>query len=733
MKHEGEKLRFPQTFVIYEGGTLPERYHGNVIAANALHNKVWSSELFPDGSTFQTVDLPVMCETPDRWFRPVDVKVGPDGAVYIADWYDTRLTHVDPRDNWNKTVGRVYRIQNADHEPAHGRFDLTKFSDERLIALFDHDNKWWRQTSVRVLGERLLSQREDRSPETIAALQQLVRSSEPEALEALWTLHWAGLFDEPLARELLGHDDPDVRRWTVRLLGDQRRIGSETAAGLAELARGESYVQVRSQLASSAKRFETQYALPIIDALLTHDEDLEDPHLPLLIWWALEGHCGNETLNGSANVGVPLTPEEETSPREQILAFLENGEVWSRPLFESVIVTRIMRRFALEGETALDACEKLLALAPTDEHRRQLMAGFLEAYQGREIANLPEGLKRSIEAYQSSIGDSDLVLGVRLGQQEAVQEALKVVRDESADAPTRLALIETFGQVEQPSSVPVLLGLLSSSRSSGIKKAAMLALASYSDPKIGQTICSRYHSSLPDEHGLRETAQQVLASRPEWTMQFLKEVDQFRIRRDTVPLAIVQQMRLHEDPEIQELLAKHWGKTRSTPAEKEEQIARLRKLITASRSGREELKPDLAAGRALFKQHCAVCHTLFDEGGQTGPNLTGYERDNLGFLLQAIVDPSAAIREEFTQFQVATVDGRVVTGLIDDQNPNTVTLRTANNETTVIRRDDIEVLQAMDISIMPDGLTEKLSDREILDLFGYLMQPTPQPVAGAGE
>jgi putative heme-binding domain-containing protein len=132
----------------------------------------------------------------------------------------------------------------------------------------------------------------------------------------------------------------------------------------------------------------------------------------------------------------------------------------------------------------------------------------------------------------------------------------------------------------------------------------------------------------------------------------------------------------------------------------------------------------------LFKQHCGVCHTLFDEGGQTGPNLTGYERDNLGFLLLAIVDPSAAIREEYTQFQVATVDGRIVTGLIDDQTPTTVTLRTANNETTVIKREDIDILQAMDTSIMPDGLTEKLDDRQLLDLFAWLMQPTPTTLTG---
>ncbi|MEZ6147970.1 MAG: hypothetical protein R3B91_21580 [Planctomycetaceae bacterium] len=98
MRHEGDKDRFPQTFVIYEGGSLPSLFHGNVIAANALHNRVWASEMIQDTSTYRTIDRPPVVTTPDRWFRPVCVEVGPDGAVYIADWYDTRLTHVDPRE-----------------------------------------------------------------------------------------------------------------------------------------------------------------------------------------------------------------------------------------------------------------------------------------------------------------------------------------------------------------------------------------------------------------------------------------------------------------------------------------------------------------------------------------------------------------------------------------------------------------------------------------------------------
>jgi putative heme-binding domain-containing protein len=249
----------------------------------------------------------------------------------------------------------------------------------------------------------------------------------------------------------------------------------------------------------------------------------------------------------------------------------------------------------------------------------------------------------------------------------------------------------------------------------------------YDDPKIGQTICSRFQSTLPAEHGLRDTAHQVLASRAVWTKQLLEEVAANRIVQQTIPLDIVQQMRLHDDPQIQKTLDELWGKTRSTPEEKIAQIERLQSLLASGRRqpADKSHSPDALHGRELFKKHCGVCHTLFDEGGQTGPNLTGYERTNLEFLLLAIVDPSAAIREEFTNYQVITLDGRVLTGLIDEETATTVTLRGANNQQTLLNKNDIDVLQATPTSIMPDGLVEKLTDDELRDLFAYLMARTP--------
>ncbi|WP_437206516.1 PVC-type heme-binding CxxCH protein [Planctomicrobium sp. SH664] len=732
MKHQGDQVRFPQTFVIYEGGTLPEIYDKTVIAANALHHRVWGSELQRDGSTYRTTDLPVLCDTKDTWFRPVDIKVGPDGALYLADWYDTRLTHVDPRDNWHKESGRLYRIQGKSASDQK-LVDLTKVPNSELIVLFSHPNKWQRFTASRVLADRLRATPESaESQTTLKQLHQLLTERASSGLEALWTLHSAHQIHEQQLGDLLSHPNPDVRRWSVRLLGDDRVVTPSTGRTLAALAQSEQDVQVRSQLASSAKRFTTSVALPILQSLINHDEDAKDPHLPLLIWWALEGHCGTELVQRSAHIGVALAPEESIPPRDQVFAMIASPEIWEKPIFRDWIAKRLMQRFALDGirqmtrsedPTALATCERLLSVAPA-RMRPVLMAGFLESYHGRKMTSLPAGLQQAISAYQQSLGETDIVLGVRLGQQESIDQALALIANEKGDLSTRLMLIETFGGIEIEKAVPVLVRLLKSP-SNGIKRAALQALTRYSNPQIGEDICGACHSTLTEEDGLREAAYRVLATREPWTEKLLNEFEKRRLVSTSVPVDVVQQMRLHANPKVQARIDHLWGKSRLTSAEKVEEMERLRQLLLTPPTAGPDEESQLAEGRKLFTQRCAACHTLFAEGGQTGPNLTGYERTNLDFLLLAISDPSAGIREEYTQFQVVTEDGRVMTGLITDRNASSITLRSADGKSTNIPLEDIETLQAMSTSMMPEGLLKDLTEAQTLSLFRYLMSRTP--------
>ena len=692
MLHEGFPERFSQTFAIYEGGAFPPPYEGMVISADALHNRVLASRLLRDTSTYRTVDLPPVVTTDDRWFRPVDLEVGPDGAVYMADWYDSRLSHVDPRDNWHKESGRIYRLQAKGSQPL-APFDLAKLSGPELVARLKHPNKWQRRHALLLLGDR-------RDPALLPELRRLANDPEnPHALDALWALNLSGQFDDEAAARALAHKDPNVRRWGVRLLGDRNQVSKSLAGSLAALGQTEPDRDVRSQLASSARRLPAADALAIVRSLLARTEDQDDRHIPLLLWWAIEAHA--------------------ESDRAQVLALFQDRALWKLPIVDRFLIERLMQRYAMAGGPEnLETCAKLLAMSPGDEQTTRLMVGLMEAFRGREIRDLPPALAQALDRYQQSLGKSDLALGLRLGNANAVKQALKIVGDEQAERPARLAYIEILGQLKQPQAVEVLKRLLATSSSHAIKRVALEALMNYDDPTIGKVVVRQYHSTLPDEQALRSTAHRLLASRKSWTTALLDEIDASTIDPRTIPVDIVQQMRLHHDPEIDRRVDKLWGRTRATPAETQKLIDKLQGLVKQKRG-------DLKAGREVFVKNCATCHKLFGEGGEVGPELTGYERTNLDFMLLAIADPSAAIREEFTNFAVFTNDGRTLSGLIHDQNTKTVTLRGVDNQTTLINRDEIETLQALPISIMPDGLLTKLSDQEIRDLFAYLMSRAP--------
>ncbi len=702
MRFKGDGDRFPQAFAIYEGYTLPKKYHGNIIAANALHNRVWLSDRIPDTSSFRTEDNVMIAETEDRWFRPVDVKVGPDGGIYLADWYDSRLSHVDPRDTWHKTTGRIYRIVATDPQPipeafkrlfpSATHFDLTKLSTADLLVVLGHPNKLMRTSAVRVLG-----QRQDQA--SVAPLRQIVLSSQDErTLEALWALNWQGAFDEALRLECLSHTNPVVREWTVRLIGDDDHASATLAEKLQRMAQSETDLHVRTQLACTAKRLPPNVSLPMFAALVAHDEDVEDLHQPLLCWWALEAQCERD--------------------REAVLKMFENGALWRIPMVKANMLDRLMQRFAMTGtEADWQTCARLMQLAPSLEEQRSLVRGLREALAGRTFGKLPEALETELTKYRTLAKESDLPLRLRSKEEAAIAQAIKLLGDAKADKAEKLEIAEILGETRAASAISVLLKLLNDTSSHSLQRVALQALAHFENKEIGTTICRLLHSSLPTEHDVQHSAFRVLASRPEWSGQLLNEVDEYRLSPQQIPMDIVEQMRLHQDEQLQARIKKLWGQTRSTPVELRAEVERVRAIIKKSQG-------DLGRGEVLFKQKCGVCHTLFGSGGKTGPDLTGYERTNLEFLLPSVIDPSAAIREEFTNYQIVTDDGRVLTGLIDKQDTQTITLRGVDNQTTLVSRDQIEVLQALSRSLMPEGLLKDMDHQQLQDLFAYLTART---------
>ena len=158
-----------------------------------------------------------------------------------------------------------------------------------------------------------------------------------------------------------------------------------------------------------------------------------------------------------------------------------------------------------------------------------------------------------------------------------------------------------------------------------------------------------------------------------------------------------------------------WGKVpRSGSPEKKQRIAEIRGLLPEGDKG------ITARGQPIFKENCAICHKLFNEGETIGPDLTGADRGNLDFLMTSLVDPSALVRKEYQSQTVALKDGRLISGLIVDETDRLLTLVDGNRQKIAVSRQSIEAIKPSDVSLMPEGLLDKLSEPQIRDLFRYI-------------
>lgn len=679
--------RFSHTFVINEADTLPAKYRGQMFAVGPLQSHVMLSDVMPDRSSVQTKDIAPVLTSSDTWFRPVDIKQGPDGALYVADFYETHIAHLRHYEGLvDNTTGRIYRVSAKDAKPARP-VDLGAKTSAELIEVLKSSNRWARHTALRLFGDR-----KDKS--VIPTLRQLLVASEAQvALEALWALHLTGGLTPDASEKALAHPEPMVRAWAVRLLGDEKRIGFAMTKRLVEMATFDSSVHVRSQLAASAKRVPSSEGLPMVRALMTRDEDAGDIHVPLLLWWAIEAHCAKE--------------------RDAVVDLFRDSTLWRGKLVEGTILPRLMKRFALAGtQKDLLACTELFRMAPEKRHGQILLKGFEEAFKGRSSAGLPPELLAEI----GKLGGGSLAFGVRLGKEEAIAKALAVVQNPKAPALDRVELIEILGETKQARCIPVLLGLLAAKEGDAITKSALTALQAYKDDHIGAEVVKRY----PGFDGeLRETAETLLLSRREWSKQWLAAVDQGAIPTKAIPRATVRQMLLHDDDGIKTLVRKLWGDVKgATTAEMQQEINRFLQVVGAGGG-------DPLPGKKLFTARCATCHTLHAQGGTVGPDLTTYKRDDAANLMLHIVNPNAEIREGFETHVVVTDSGRTLNGIVVEKDNRVLVLRTADGQRVVLPRDEIDTQRVAGVSLMPEGGLHGLSDQEVRDLFAYLRSSQP--------
>lgn len=379
----------------------------------------------------------------------------------------------------------------------------------------------------------------------------------------------------------------------------------------------------------------------------------------------------------------------------------------------------------LFGQTAnADSLDPLVAVLNDSSNpaiQRDVLHGMYDALKDRRCIPMPQGWA---DAYQKLGQSSDpeirhvaTLLSLLFGDPAAMHAMHRLAADRQAPTPQRQDALRSLVQTGDPQLVPLLDQLLDDPQMSG---SALLALAAFPDAHTPAIILEHYPRFSDAQ---KRDALATLSSRPQFATALLDAIGAGQIpKRELTPFNARQIVNLG-DEQIDQQLRRVWGEVRGTSKDK------LQLLVDYKANFTPELlkSANLSHGRLIFSQTCGVCHTLFDSGGQVGPNLTGAQRSNLDYLLGKVLDPSAVVSPDYRMTIVRTKDGRVINGIVQQESDSTVTLK-GPNETIVVQKADIDKRKLSDSSLMPEGLLAAMSDYDARDLLGYLQSPTQVPL-----
>jgi putative membrane-bound dehydrogenase-like protein len=680
--------------MIYLGDNWPDRYRNHVFMNNIHGRRINNDLLARAGSGYTASHGRDLMRSRDPWYMGVTLAYGPDGAVFASDWSDTGECHSTK--NTQRETGRIYKISYGQPDP--WNVELAALSDQELVELQLHRNDWQVRHARRLLQERVAAGRDLSAARRKLHEMFATQTDVSRNLRALWALHSIGGLDDAFLIEQLDSQSQYLRGWAIKLLCEDRQPPPSALDRFSDLASNDSSPLVRLQLACALQRLPHDDRWPIAKALAAHAEDASDQNLPLMFWYGIE----------------PLVDAD-------LSRYVKLASTARIPL-----IRRHIARRAASSEHAEAALAQLAALAGNvkeSQTQLDLVTGMLAGLEGVRSSPLPPSWPAAYKVLSHSdnapLRDAALELALVFDDPTALASLRKQAGDVSLPTPARLRAVEALVKKQPRELAPLLLALLPDPAVQGV---ALRGLAQYDHPATLAAVLDRYQTFPP---AARQDALQLLASRPAWAAALVDAIEAGRIPRGDVTAYTVRQLENLHDEKLSARLKSLWGEVRATPADKAKAIASYKRKLTP-----EVLRAaDASAGRAVFQKICANCHKLFDAGGNIGPEITGAQRRNLDYLLENLVDPSAAVSRDYQMQIIETTTGRVITGLVVAQSPASVTIQTVN-EKLVLPAGEIADRATARVSMMPDNILQTLSFEQVRDLIGYLSSPAQVPLAG---
>ena len=699
---------------VYQGDQYPEEYRGTILMGNIHDNSVHQDRLTPNGSTFKASFIKDFVRANDGWFMPVSTQVGPDGAVWIMDWYDKypcyQNAQADP-DGVDREHGRIWRVvytgdKAGDKVASRPQPDmnLKQLGTKELVELLKHRNSWQRRVAQRLLNER----RDPRARETLVKMAE-GREAIETRLAALWTLHGSDQLDEGLLDRLTKDDEAAIRTWVARLAGERGDAAESVLERLQTLGKDRD-PSVRLAVATAARQF-TSGSLTVntpprqsdvkigkvLACVVEASTESKDPVIPFMTWMAAEPSVAAnpqtalDWLSSNGAEMLPLTGQFARKTMRRICDLQEPH--WLDAALD--FVSNISDSSAALASAALDGLiegQRGKAITPSKSFSAQIAK--LSSHQNKEVASRGQQL------------------GSLWGDATALRNVLDKIGDGTTPDSERIKAIQSARQSKGDATRNTILDLLDDKDSDALKIAAVQALGEIGGDQVGRAILKNWEKySGP----VRRAAAETLITRSQWRDLFLDEIEDKRIAATDVPVTVVRALSNAREQHVRDWVTKWIGRYRESGSDKLKLIAEKRKVVLDG-------KPDLVAGHEVTKRTCLVCHKLHGEGADVGPDLTGVGRSTLDALLANIIDPNQIIGHGYENTEIETKDGRVLSGRMIEKTDTHVKLLSSGPKEDVVARSEIAAMRTSEMSLMPEGL-EQQPDADFRNMIWYVLNP----------
>ncbi|MCC7335028.1 MAG: c-type cytochrome, partial [Pirellulaceae bacterium] len=615
----------------------------NAFTCEPFHNLVQHNIIYDDGVSFGFRRDPAesvidFFASEDRWCRPVMVRTGPDGGLWVVDMYRYMIEHPDwlppegkeelrPHFRSGEDRGRIYRIvpKGSEHRIA---TRLAGLSTTELVAALDSANVWQRDSA-----QQLLVRKRDLS--VCEALGEMVSNcSNPLArLHAMCTLDGLEALTSSVLKAGLSDAHAGVRRQAVRLATSEL-VSVDSLVPLA----ADPDLKVRLQLAATLGAFEGPLAASMLAKLAT-----DSAGEPFIV----------------ANVMSSLNANNIT---EVLFSFVRQASQQPEPQAVGDVRLQLFSQVAAMGDAgAIDQVVKLACTAENDAYQPWQLAG---------LARLLDGFRHQdvrVHLSETSLASVD----------ELIAKSMSIAGDESNAASVRMAAFDLM--LRHPkrysSELRFLAELLVPQSAVDMQLAVIRRLAEQSDGQVAVVLLAGWRSYSPL---LKARVLDVVSSRSGWAMTLLAQIKSNQVSLAEISPAMRQRLLSTKDT----VLAAEWDKLFATAGQSD------RKQTIEDYQPVLGLEGDAGRGKIAFQKNCSACHRLGDVGHDVGPNLTALTDKSSVAMLTAILDPNASVEAKYLTYGVLTVDGRLQTGMLDTETGSSITLLSTEGKRETILRSD---------------------------------------------